>query len=88
VARRIVLSLDQTAFAHQAFYGTSENAVKTQIWTAISVYLLVGHPQKTSFARPQPLQTLTDPQRHAFRKNAHFTGDFQCRSTIFFRPTF
>lgn len=26
----------------QAFYGTSENAVKTQIWIAISVYLLVA----------------------------------------------
>jgi Transposase DDE domain/Domain of unknown function (DUF4372) len=25
-----------------AFYGTSENAVKTQIWTAISVYVLVA----------------------------------------------
>lgn len=26
----------------KAFYGTSENAVKTQVWTAISVYLLVA----------------------------------------------
>ena len=26
----------------KSFYGTSENAVKTQIWTAISVYLLVA----------------------------------------------
>jgi hypothetical protein len=26
----------------QSFYGTSENAVKTQIWTALSVYLLVA----------------------------------------------
>lgn len=26
----------------KAFYGTSENAVKTQIWTAISVYVLVA----------------------------------------------
>lgn len=26
----------------QSFYGTSENAVKTQIWTAVSVYLLVA----------------------------------------------
>jgi hypothetical protein len=24
------------------FYGTSENAVKTQIWTAVSVYVLVA----------------------------------------------
>ena len=26
----------------KAFFGTSENAVKTQIWTAISVYVLVA----------------------------------------------
>ena len=26
----------------KAFYGTTENAVKTQIWIAISVYLLVA----------------------------------------------
>ena len=26
----------------QAFYGTSENAVKTQIWIAVSVYVLVA----------------------------------------------
>jgi len=26
----------------KAFFGTSENAVKTQIWIAISVYVLVA----------------------------------------------
>jgi hypothetical protein len=26
----------------KAFYGTSENAVKTQIWIAVCVYLLVA----------------------------------------------
>ena len=26
----------------KSFYGTSENAVKTQVWTAISVYVLVA----------------------------------------------
>ena len=30
----------------KAFYGTSPNAVKTQIWTAISVYLLVAIMKK------------------------------------------
>jgi IS4 transposase len=25
----------------RAFYGTSENAVKTQVWVAITVYVLV-----------------------------------------------
>ena len=30
----------------KAFYGTSENAVKTQIWIAISVYVLVAIAKK------------------------------------------
>ena len=30
----------------KSFYGTSENAVKTQIWIAISVYLLVAIAKK------------------------------------------
>ena len=30
----------------KAFYGTSENAVKTQIWIAISVYILVAIMKK------------------------------------------
>ena len=37
------------AFAHlriKAFYGTSENAVKAQIWIAVSVYVLVAIVRK------------------------------------------
>jgi len=30
----------------KAFYGTSENAVKTQIWIAVSTYLLVAIVKK------------------------------------------
>jgi len=30
----------------QSFYGTSENAVKTQIWIAVSVYVLVAIVRK------------------------------------------
>ena len=30
----------------KAFYGTSENALKTQIWIAISVYVLVAIVKK------------------------------------------
>jgi hypothetical protein len=30
----------------KAFYGTSENAVKTQIWVAVSVYVLVAIVRK------------------------------------------
>ncbi len=33
---------DQTTSRIKAFYGTSENALKTQIWIALSVYILVA----------------------------------------------
>jgi hypothetical protein len=32
--------LDETALAHQGVHGTTENAAKTQIWIAVSVYVL------------------------------------------------
>ena len=34
--------MDQATLADQSFYGVSENAVKTQIWIAVSVYVLVA----------------------------------------------
>ena len=36
----------------KAFYGTSENAVKTQIWIAVSVYVLVAIARKRPGWRP------------------------------------
>ena len=42
----------------KAFYGTSENAVKTQIWIAISVYSARGHRQKASRLSELPLYTI------------------------------
>jgi hypothetical protein len=39
------------------FYGTSQNAVKAQIWMAISVYLLVAIVKKR-LGLPQPLYTI------------------------------
>jgi hypothetical protein len=45
----------------KAFYGTSENAVKTQLWTAIAVYVLVAivntrlHPEASLYAILQVL---------------------------------
>ncbi len=33
-------------YGHSIFYGTSENAVKTPIWIAISVYILVAIVKK------------------------------------------
>ena len=37
----------------KAFYGTSENAVKTQIWIAVSVYLLVAIMKKMLKIEPR-----------------------------------
>ncbi len=33
--------MDQTALANQTFFGTSPNAVKTQIWIAVGVYVFI-----------------------------------------------
>ena len=41
----------------KAFYGTSENAVKTQIWIAVCSYLLVAIVRKR-LALPQNLYTI------------------------------
>jgi hypothetical protein len=46
LASRTVLQMDQAASADHAFFGTSENAVKTQIWIAVSVYVLVAIVKK------------------------------------------
>src|SRR5439155_23138070 len=48
--------------ASKAFYGTSENAVKTQIWIAASVYVLVAIVRKRrelESSLDQTLQTLS-----------------------------
>jgi Transposase DDE domain len=53
----------------KAFYGTSEDAVKTQAWVALSVYVLVAIVKKQLGLRPEPVQNSADSQRHSFRKN-------------------
>jgi IS4 transposase len=53
----------------KAFYGTSENAVKTQIWIAISVYLLVAIIKKQlriERTLNEILQVLTDVHSYIF----------------------
>jgi len=49
--------MDKQHLRIKAFYGTSMNAVKTQVWSAISVYVLVGSSRKHT-ARTQPLRLL------------------------------
>jgi hypothetical protein len=42
----------------KAFFGTSENAVKTQIWIAVSVYVLVAIVRKRLGLKASPYQIL------------------------------
>jgi hypothetical protein len=41
-----VLQVDQVTSLYQGLYGISDNAVKTQIWIAISIYVLVAIVKK------------------------------------------
>ena len=52
----------------KSFYGTSENAVKTQIWIAVSIYVLIRYRPETPRAGSESLPDSTDSQRYAIRK--------------------
>jgi len=53
----------------KAFFGTSENAVKSQIWVAVSVYVLVAIVKKTPDPCREPLRNATDSQPYSVREN-------------------
>ena len=53
------------------FYGTSENAVKTQIWIAVSVYVLVAIVKKRLDLDASLYTLITDPLGDPLRENAH-----------------
>ena len=53
----------------KAFFGTNENAVKTQIWIAISVYVLVAIINKRLGVKILALHNFTDFEPDAFREN-------------------
>ncbi len=46
VARRTFFKWIKQHLRIKSFYGTSENAIKTQIWIAISIYVLVAIVKK------------------------------------------
>src|ERR1035437_523422 len=52
----------------KAFYGTSENAVKTQIWIAVSVYVLVAIVRKRLGLEASLYQILQIPSLSLFEK--------------------
>ena len=62
------LSGSNSIWRIKAFYGTSENAVKTQIWIAISVYVSGSHNQETAENRSESLHNFTDFQYYSFEK--------------------
>ena len=58
--------MDHTVYALDA-YGTSENAVKTQIWIAVAVYVLAAMIKKeldVKVSLHTPLPTLPSPILH------------------------
>ncbi len=70
----------------KAFYGVSENAVKTQIWIAVAVYLLVAIIKKRTRPRLEYERNSANPEHLAFRKYAYFTGVFATSTTNARRP--
>src|SRR5690349_4927101 len=63
----------------KAFFGTTENAVKTQIWIAVSVYGSDCHRQKTAQRFGQSLRTPTDFESYCFRKSSAFSIVYSTR---------
>ena len=60
----------------KSFYGTSENAVKTQIWIAISVYVIVAILKK-QLLLPYSLHYFTGSERLGFRKNPNLSAIYK-----------
>ncbi len=52
------------------FFGNTENAVKTQVWIAVSVSRPGRHDQEAPRHRRQSLHNPAGPERHSVRKNA------------------
>src|SRR5207248_2539804 len=41
MADRTAVQVDETTLAHPSFFGTTSNAVKTQLWIAVIVLVLI-----------------------------------------------
>ena len=59
----------------KAFYGTSANAVKTQIWIAKHLRAR-GHPEKGTHARPEPRRNPANSERHPFREGRDLSSTY------------
>jgi len=76
----------------KAFYGTSDNAVKTQVWIAISVYVLVAIVKKELRVDRSLYEILQILSLTLFEKTPIFTALTQsfvpnCKSTFPNQPT-
>ncbi len=61
----------------KVFYGTTQNAVKTQIWIAVSVYVLVAIIKKRLRLEANRYTISTDFKCHHFSKNVVITSTYQ-----------
>jgi Domain of unknown function (DUF4372)/Transposase DDE domain len=66
----------------KAFYGTSENAVKTQVWVAVCVYVLVAIVKKQLGLELSLYKILQILSVTAFEKNPHFRRVFQLQRRV------
>jgi len=65
----------------KAFCGNSDNAVKTQVWIAVSVYLLVAiDPQKGTRQQADAERNPPNSVCQYFRENARFAATFHIRT--------
>jgi hypothetical protein len=62
----------------KAFYGYSENAVKTQIWIAVSIYVLVAIVKKRLVLEASLHEILQVLSVTLFEQVPHFTGLRRC----------
>ena len=60
----------------KAFYGNSDNAVKTQVWIAVSVYLLAGHPQEGTRKQIEPGRNPPNLECQYLRENPAYSANF------------
>ena len=71
----------------KAFYGTSINAVKTQVWIAVCVYLLVAIAKKELKIDRSMGEMPANSQYWPFRENPFVTGIYQRTHPHFRSPS-
>src|SRR5882672_6359999 len=82
LASGTILSLDQTAPAHQGFLRhLRERREDASLGGRVGL-CAGGHCQKTTGAGPEPLQNIADSQRNGFRENPHFRRVFQLQRRV------